>query len=158
MDAAIALAGNPSANLIQNPDFTSISYADPGGKPLTTFYGQFGSGGPTTKWWQVSFGAQTLSIGTINLASQSFSGWQQVSLRFTPTSTSQTLSFLAGPTPSGEPPFSLLGGLDLEFVPEVSNWMAFVGFGAVCLVLERARNRRQKAQPRLALAQQPENL
>ena len=98
--------------------------------------------GATTEWWQVTFGAQVKTTGTVSLATHAFSGWQNQYMYFTPTSTTQTLSFLAGGTPSGLPPFSLLGGVEMEVVPESSNSMAFIGFGLACIVFESTRRRR----------------
>jgi hypothetical protein len=104
--------------------------------------------GTTSEWWQVSLGGQTFSTGTVSLTSEGFSGWQQQTFYFTGTATSETLSFLAGGTPAGEPPFSLLAGVDLEVVPDFSNWMVFAGFGTLCIVLEVGRRRRKsKAAP-----------
>ena len=99
--------------------------------------------GPTTEWWQVTLGANTYTTGTVSLVTEGFSGWAQQSYFFTASASSETLSFLAGGTPSGEPPFSLLGGVDIEGVPESSNWMVFAGFGTVCIVFESVRRRRR---------------
>ncbi|HEX4086104.1 MAG TPA: hypothetical protein VHY22_14410 [Chthoniobacteraceae bacterium] len=100
--------------------------------------------GSTTEWWSVSLGGETESTSTFSLASGSFSGWMQDTMYFTATSATETLSFLAGGTPNGQPPFSLLGGVSLEVVPDFSNWMAFASFGGGCMLLEAGRRRRRQ--------------
>jgi hypothetical protein len=122
-----------------------------------TFYNaaaqQQGFDGATTEKWTVTLGSQAFTTPTINLAAHSFSGWSQVTFYYTATATSETLSFLAAGTPNGEPPFSLLGGVDLEPVPDFSNWMVFAGFGAVCMAFEVGRRRRRSAEfARVAVA------
>jgi len=99
--------------------------------------------GATTESLAVTFGAQTFTTGTFSLANHAFSGWMQATFAFTATSGTQTLSFLAGGGPSGLPPFVLLGNVDLEVIPEFSNWMAFAGFGMICIVFETIRRRRR---------------
>ena len=98
--------------------------------------------GATTENWAVSLGSQTFTTPTYNLPSKSFSGWMSQSFTYTATGTSETLSFLAGGTPSGQPPFSLLGGVSLALVPEPSAWVLLVGCGAVATVLGVIRRRR----------------
>lgn len=103
--------------------------------------------GATTENITATLGSQSFTTTTYDLTSEGFSGWMQQTFDFTATSTSETLSFLAAGTPSGEPPFTLLGGVDLELVPDSSNWMGFLGFGAVCIVFQGLRRRqRRKAQ------------
>ena len=103
--------------------------------------------GATTENITATLGSQSFTTTTYDLTSEGFSGWMQQTFDFTATSTSETLSFLAAGTPSGEPPFTLLGGVDLELVPDTSNWMGFAGFGAACIVFQGARRRyRRKAQ------------
>ena len=79
---------------------------------------QSGFDGPTTENWTVSFGDQVQMTPTVNNASHGFVAWTQQTMVFRAKSTSQTLSFLAGGTPSGLPPFSLLDGVSLFAVPE----------------------------------------
>ncbi len=79
---------------------------------------QAGFDGATTENWTVSFGDQTLSTPWVNNASHGFVPWVQQSMVFRARSTTQTLSFLAGGTPAGLPPFSLLDGVTLFAVPE----------------------------------------
>ena len=129
---------------------------------LTFYYAgaqQEGFSGDTTESLTVNFGGtfvstnsaqsgyftggQTYTTNTISLPSHAFSGWYQGSVLFSATSTSTTLNFLAGGSPAGEPPFTLLGGVDMELVPDYSNWMIFTGFGALCIFFEVLRRRRQ---------------
>ena len=51
-------------------------------------------------------------------------------------------------TPAGEPPFSLVGGVDMEMIPESSNWIIFAGFGLLCILFEMLRRRRQTRKTR----------
>lgn len=101
---------------------------------------------PTTENWTVSFGSQTFTTATINDPAESFTGWMQQTFYFTATSTSQVLSFTAGGGPACEPPFSLLADVDLEVVPDVSNWMIFMSFGAVCIGFQVVRRQRRRLE------------
>ncbi len=104
------------------------------------FNGTFVSGSGATSG---SFtGGTTYTTPTISLPNHAFSGWYQGGMLFAASSTSATLNFLAGGTPTGEPPFTLLGGVDLEQAPDFSNWMVFAGFGAACILFEILRRRR----------------
>jgi hypothetical protein len=138
----------------------SISGLTVGQTYVLTFYWaaaqQQGFTGATTEWWQVSLGAQTQNTGTFSLASGSFSGWMQQTMYFTATSGTETLSFLAGGTPSGEPPFSLLTDIDMTVVPDFSNWMVFTGFGAVCIAFAAVYRRgRRRSGPAPAALEPP---
>lgn len=76
---------------------------------------QYNYYGSTTEYWQVSLGGQTEDTSTIALASQSFSGWDSVTLYFTATSTTELLSFVAEGGPSeSQPPFDLLANVSLS--------------------------------------------
>jgi hypothetical protein len=78
---------------------------------------QFGFSGATTDQLQVSLGSEILLTPVLSVADHGFSGWKSGSLTFTPTSTSEVLSFLAIGTPSGVPPFALLDGVTVATVP-----------------------------------------
>jgi hypothetical protein len=83
---------------------------------------QNGFDGATTEQFVVSLGSSNQSTSVINLPNHSFSGWQQVTMTFTPTTTSETLSFLAiGLPDSSEPPFALLDGVNVSQTPEPSS-------------------------------------
>jgi hypothetical protein len=105
--------------------------------------------GVTTEKWIVSMGtgnvAGNFSTATVTTPNNGFSGWQQATMYFYAGATTETLSFLAAGTPNGEPPFTLLAGVDLEVVPDFSNWMVFTGFGVACVVFEGMRRRRRLA-------------
>jgi len=115
---------------------------------VLTFYWagaqQQGFTGTTTESLIVSLGTESFTTGTVTVASGSFSGWMQQTFVYTATGTSETLSFLAAGTPNGEPPFSLVGGVDLEVVPDFSNWIVFAGFGTTCILFETLRRRRHR--------------
>jgi hypothetical protein len=83
--------------------------------------GQNGFVGDTGESFQVSLGSQTLSTDPIIDLSQSFNGWYKATLTFTPTSTSEVLSFLAVGTPESDPPFALLDGVSVSQAPEPSS-------------------------------------
>jgi hypothetical protein len=108
--------------------------------------------GATTEQWTVTLGnATSQSTAIYSLPSHGFSGWMQQTFTFTPTAgTNSTLSFLAVGTPKGLPPFLLLSGVDLEVVPEFSNWMVFAGFGITCMIFETARRRRRSKDAQFA--------
>ena len=91
---------------------------------------QYGYTGTTTEQFAVSLGNQTLYTEVLQDASHGFTGWQSENLTFTPTSTSEVLSFLAIGTPGGEPPMSLLDGVSVSdtAVPEPSS-LALLGTG-----------------------------
>ena len=126
---------------------------------VLTFYWagaqQQGFTSPTMEWWTASLGTESFTTGTVSISGSGFSGWMQQTFYYTATGTSETLSFLAGGTPNGEPPFSLLGDVDLEVVPDFSNWLVFAGFGAMCISFEALRRRRQ-SRPAPVTKQQPE--
>jgi hypothetical protein len=75
---------------------------------------QQGFSGDTTDQWQVSLGNDTQNSALIRNGSHQFSGWEEQTMTFTATSTSEVLSFLAVGTPDGEPPFSLLDDVALN--------------------------------------------
>jgi hypothetical protein len=63
---------------------------------------QAGFVGATSDYWAVSLGAQTQDTATVNVPSQGFSGWYDVTMYFTATAADETLSFLPGG--AGAPP------------------------------------------------------
>ena len=114
---------------------------------------QQGYTGKTTDQWQVSLGNDTQYSDLIRNASQQFSGWEEQTMTFTATSASELLSFLAMGTPDGEPPFSLLDGVDLEQIsppppppaaPEPST-LAVMAVGLLAAIGVRKRQRRKAA-------------
>lgn len=136
----LALDGGFAPNTL--PVSQTLTGLVSGQKYLLSFYWaaaqQKGYTGNTTERLQVTFGGVTQSTSTYNLASQEFSGWISASLNFTATAASQSLSFLAKGTPEGLPPFSLLDGVSLTAVPEVSS-PAIMAMGMSLLLCVRRR-------------------
>ena len=102
---------------------------------------QSGYTSPTTEQWVVGLGAQMQSTAVLHNAGLGFTGWMVQTFDFTATSSSEVLSFLAVGTPPGQPPFSLLTGVDLEEgVSEPASLAALVvGLTAVGVVRRRRR-------------------
>lgn len=99
---------------------------------------QYGFNGDTWENLTVSFGEQTYTTETIQLPEYGFRDWSLETVRFTATSASQTLSFLAGGGPVGQPPFVFLDGISLQSVPEPSS-LILVALGASGFLLRRKR-------------------
>jgi hypothetical protein len=96
--------------------------------------------GDITEQLQVSFGNETQYTSILSVPSTAFSGWNQVTMVFTPTASTQTLTFLSLGTPNGLPPMAALDGVSLT-VPEPATWaMMLIGFGGLGAMIRR-RNR-----------------
>jgi hypothetical protein len=79
---------------------------------------QTGYSGATTDFWTVGLGStygtgQSRNTPTINLPSGTFSGWVGQEMSFVASATSEVLWFFAVGSPSGQPPFALLDGVDV---------------------------------------------
>ena len=114
---------------------------------------QSGFTGNTTEQWQVSLGTQTLYTPSnpatpYSLASEAFSGWMQATMTFTPSSSTEVLSFLAIGTPisPSEPPFALLDGVSLAQVSEPASWAMMVTGLAGLISFARWRRKSSAAQ------------
>jgi hypothetical protein len=94
-----------------------------GEQATLTFYWaaaqQYTFSGQTTQSWTVSLGGDTQSTGTVTNPEHGFTPWTQVTMFFTPTATTETLSFLAVGAPA-VPPFVLLDGVSLTQPPPAS--------------------------------------
>lgn len=93
----------------------------------------------TTHGWHVSFGSQSQDSQTLTTAPGVFSGWSAVNMHFIAGSANQTLSFLVTGGPVGQPPYSLLDGVNLvptSPVPEPATLMLMIA-GAGGLLARR---------------------
>lgn len=107
-------------------------------------------GGTYDKGWNVTFGDDTQQTNLIGTDSEreregDFSGWFQETMRFTASSSSQTLLFLAQGMPSGLPPFLLLDDVSVQAVPEPST-MVMLGSALDFVGLASLRRRRRDAR------------
>jgi hypothetical protein len=118
------------------PVSQTLNGLTPGALTTVSFYfagaQQFGFDGATTEQLSVSLGSQTQSTPVLNNVSHGFTGWQLENLIFTPSASSEVLSFLAIGTPEGVPPFSLLDGVtvsqETSVIPEPAT-LALLGTG-----------------------------
>ncbi|MFN7898660.1 MAG: hypothetical protein ACK5N0_03205 [Synechococcaceae cyanobacterium] len=137
-----------------------ISGLTPGGKYELRFeyaYAQqAGFDGPTNQKWTVNFGSESYETEAYDLPSHGFyagsgtEGWLTAYKLFTPTSATQTLSFLAVGSP-GVPPMSLLDGVRLfDVTPPppppapVPGPLPLLGLGASLAWSRRLRQRTQR--------------
>ena len=108
---------------------------------------QIGLSGATTEKWQVSLGGGVAQMSPVqNTPSKGASGWQQVTMSFVASATSEVLQFVALGTPTGEPPVCLLGDVSLaasvSAVPEPAS-LAMVGAGLLGFLVFRRRSIRK---------------
>ncbi|MFH7241592.1 MAG: PTPA-CTERM sorting domain-containing protein [Spirulina sp.] len=95
---------------------------------------QDGFDGDSQSGWTVSFGGASQTSPTMLHPSKApVSGWQQVTMNFTATSSTEVLSFLATGSPAGQPPFSLLSGVSVSEVPTPALLPGLVGLGVAAL-------------------------
>jgi hypothetical protein len=108
---------------------------------------QEGFNGATTEWWDVTLGDQTRQTTVVSNATHGFTGWEYVSFNFIADASDTVtplLSFLAGGTPAGEPPFVLLDGVNLYQTPEPATY-AMIGLGLVAIPLAARLRKRRKS-------------
>ncbi len=106
--------------------------------------------GGTTQYWDVSFGGTTVSTDTANVANRGFVDWAPYTHDFTATSVTETLSFLAQGSPTGNGPFLLIDGITLseaaapvpEIDPASAGSVMMLLIGALGLLDSRVRRRR----------------
>jgi len=104
---------------------------------------QTGYTGATVDTWTVSLGSQSYTTAQVNVASGGFSGWMNQTYMFAPTSSSETLSFLATGSPV-VPPFALLANVSMT-VPEPGS-LAVMATGILGLIgFARKRGRPNSA-------------
>ena len=129
-----------------NSIFQTVSGLYVGGTYSLTFYQgaaqQEGLTGATTEQWKVTLGTQTDTSTLMNNASEGVVAWNEQTLTFTATATSEVLTFLAVGTTSGAPPLLLLDDVGLQYAPEPGA-LSLLGVGAALVGL-LARRKRQK--------------
>jgi hypothetical protein len=104
---------------------------------------QFGYTGDTTERWQVSLGSESHLSDLMTNPSHSFQPWEQETLTFTATSSSEVLTFLSKGTPSGVPPVAFLDGVSLEANTPEPSYLAIAGFALLGVsALRRQRRKR----------------
>jgi hypothetical protein len=98
---------------------------------------QHGYNGATSEGWQACLGSTCNGTGMLNNSSNGFTGWHNASFAFKASAATETLSFLAAGTPSGEPPFSLLDNVSLtQDLPEPRT-LALMGASLAGLIAAR---------------------
>jgi hypothetical protein len=106
---------------------------------------QFGFSGSSGAGWAVSLGSETDDTAILSTSSHGFTGWHTASLTFTPTSSSETLSFLSIGQKTDVQSFVLLDGPTVTPIPELSTWaMLALGFAGLAYAGFRS-NRRKPA-------------
>ena len=100
---------------------------------------QYGYTGATTEAFTVSLTdtsantTESHSTAVLSDTDHGFTGWHYTEVDFVPTSSSETLSFLAAGTPGGEPPFSLLDGISVVQVTPEPSTLALLGSGILAV-------------------------
>jgi hypothetical protein len=122
-----------------------ISGLTVGNSYVVTFYQaaaeQSGDNAATTEQWQVALGSSVQDSTLMNNPAGGFTAWNQQTMTFTATSTSEYLNFLAIGRPSGVPPVALLADVSLNPVPEPAS-VALFGAVAGFFVIGMRRRRR----------------
>lgn len=122
----------------------TISGLTPGSQYTLTFDWaagqQVGYTGDTQTRWTVRLGGDVQSTTFANVTSQGFVGWNSETFTFTASGASETLGFLAEGIGGSLPPFALLDNVQLNPVPEPSQYAA--ALGGLALVAGVARRLR----------------
>ncbi len=135
----VAIDGDP---VFRSSISQTVSGLIAGDRYQLTFYQgaaqQLGLSGATTERWQVSLGSEVEMSSLMHNASQGVVPWNEQTLDFIATSTSEVLTFLAVGTPGGEPPVSLLADVSMSDIPEPASF-ALVAGGVLTLIAARRR-------------------
>jgi len=131
--------------------YQTLSGLTVGGTYAVSFYmaaaQQTGYSGATSDYWQIGLGSNydvgpSVDTPTMNLPSQTFSGWMAQSVSLVAAATSEVLWFFAVGTPSGQPPFALLDGVVVSVQePATSGGVLILGMLALAGVRRRVRRR-----------------
>ncbi len=131
----------------RTPVFQTINGLAVGASYNLTFYQaadqQNNDDSDTTEQWQVSLGSDTQDSTLMTTPGGTVTPWNQQSMTFIATSTSELLSFLSLGTPDGVPPLVLLADVSLT-APEPGTF-AVLGVGLLgLLTVIRLRSRRAR--------------
>ena len=110
---------------------------------------QYGYNGATTSGWNISIGNQTFATPTAYVPEHGFAPWTRQSFNFVAQESTAQLALLAFGAPMGQPPLSLIDGIQLDLAggvpstaPEPGTWaMSLLGFLAIGSLIRRQRSR-----------------
>jgi hypothetical protein len=133
----VAIDGDPNFNASISQTITGLKVGD---SYVLTFQQaaaqQLYYTGATTEQWQVTFGTHTDTSTLMLNAQQSVVPWNNQSMFFIATATSEVLTFLALGTPAHEPPVVLLADVALTEIPEPADFV-LLGAGVFGLIMLR---------------------
>ncbi|MDD4914378.1 MAG: PEP-CTERM sorting domain-containing protein [Methylococcales bacterium] len=80
-------------------------------------------------------GGQTLTSALMSNPSKGFTNWEQQTLQFTATASSELLGFLAVGSPLGQPPFVLLDGVTVQAAIPEPETLLLLGIGLLGMLV-----------------------
>ncbi len=107
---------------------------------------QKGYNGATTDRFRVTLGSESKLSAVLTNPSHDFQPWEQQSLTFQASTSTEVLSFLAVGTPAGVPPFTLLDGVSLAAAKPEPGYLLILGGWLLCFFAVRMQRRRSSYQ------------